>query len=177
MSRVSNKRPISIDLALSMGLARVWVRFYTTLLHQEVRETRRRELDSDLWEQQAHGLQSGAPPLVTAGELLARVLLGIPDDVLWRLGAARAESQAARIRDRAGGSPAMNIQLTSLTGRGALLSGALWLLLVGLGALMFLLDIEPDAGEGFMPWLFFGLGLLTMVVFMGGIASLMITLV
>ena len=69
----------------SVGLVRAWVRFYTAGLPPGLRDARREEIDADLWEhahEAAMKLQDG-PPLAT--HLLLRWLLGLPDDLLWRL--------------------------------------------------------------------------------------------
>jgi len=81
-------------LALSVGLARSWVALYTLRLPLQVREGRRSEIDSDLWEQQWLAARRGDPAFGTAIEVLARMLLGIISDITWRAQAgapARAE--------------------------------------------------------------------------------------
>ena len=41
-----------VVLLLAAGVARAWVRLYTAGLRADVRDSRRAEIDSDLWEQQ-----------------------------------------------------------------------------------------------------------------------------
>ena len=72
-------------LALSVGMARSWVALYTRGLSPEVREARRGEIDSDLWEQQWLAARRGDPALGTAIEVLARMLFGLFNDIAWRL--------------------------------------------------------------------------------------------
>ncbi len=62
----------------------------------------------------------------------------------------------------------------ALTGTGVLLSGVLWLLLFGVGVAMhrLRLDFDPPVAESPIPWMFFGLTVVTMVVFMGAVAGL-----
>jgi len=66
-------------------MARSWVVLYTLRLPLEIRESRRSEIDSDLWEQQWLAARRGDPALGTAIEVLSRMLLGIFDDLIWRL--------------------------------------------------------------------------------------------
>ena len=72
-------------LTLTVGMARSWVTLYTLRLPLEIRESRRSEIDSDLWEQQWLAARRGDPALGTAIEVLSRMLLGIFDDLMWRL--------------------------------------------------------------------------------------------
>ena len=72
-------------LAVTIGIARSWVALYTLRLPLEIRESRRSEIDSDLWEQQWLAARRGDPALGTAIEVLSRMLLGIFDDLIWRL--------------------------------------------------------------------------------------------
>ena len=62
------------------SLVRGWTRLYTSRLPASVRERRRAEVESDLWESQQH--QDGCTP-AAALHVLARLLLGIPDDLGW----------------------------------------------------------------------------------------------
>jgi len=71
-------------LALSVGLARSWVMLYTLRLPLEIREARRSEIDSDLWEQQWLASRRGDPAVGTAIEVLVRMLLGVMSDITWR---------------------------------------------------------------------------------------------
>jgi len=76
---------VSGTLAVTVGMARSWVVLYTLRLPLEIRESRRSEIDSDLWEQQGLAASRGDPALGTAIEVLSRMLLGIFDDLIWRL--------------------------------------------------------------------------------------------
>jgi hypothetical protein len=66
-------------------MARSWVALYTRGLADEVREARRSEVESDLWEQQWFAARRGDPALATAIEILARMLFGILADLAWRV--------------------------------------------------------------------------------------------
>src|SRR5438093_9192268 len=70
-------------LALSVGMARSWVALYTRGLASEVRDARRSEIDSDLWEQQWLAARLGDSAFGTAIEVLTRMLLGIISDITW----------------------------------------------------------------------------------------------
>src|SRR4029453_3803556 len=59
------------------GVARWWTRVYTAGLPDDLREARRAEMESDLWE----SLSDGAP----SRHILARLALGMADDLTWSL--------------------------------------------------------------------------------------------
>lgn len=59
------------------SVARWWTRFYTAGLPVDLRNARRAEVESDLWE----SLADGAP----SRHILARVALGLADDLTWSL--------------------------------------------------------------------------------------------
>ena len=70
----------SRTLGLAMRLVRFWTRVYTLGMSARVRDARLSEIDCDLWEYQ-HDADRPARPI----EMLLRLLLGMPDDLLWRL--------------------------------------------------------------------------------------------
>jgi len=65
------------------ALVRGWTWLYTCRLPDELRDTRRLEIESDLWESRRDA--AGAPDVRVAAQLLFRLVLGIPDDLQWRL--------------------------------------------------------------------------------------------
>jgi hypothetical protein len=79
---------------LSCGVVRLWTRAYTWGLPPAARESRRDEIESDLWEWQHDGDRaSGAGG---AAHVLARLMLGLHDDVRWRVArAAHPKATAA----------------------------------------------------------------------------------
>jgi hypothetical protein len=79
-------------LAFAERTVRAWVAWYTRALPGPVREGRRGELDSDLWEHAREGRAAGAPDLLIAAEVLERMLAGVPSDLSWR----RTHLSAAR---------------------------------------------------------------------------------
>jgi hypothetical protein len=66
---------------LVVVLCRLWTAFYTYGLPAELRADRRAEIDSDLWEFQADAGNSGH----VAASVFVRLLLGAPNDLLWRM--------------------------------------------------------------------------------------------
>jgi hypothetical protein len=68
-------------LAVATTLVRGWTCIYTWRLDPRARDARRAEIDSDLWEQ-SHARDAG--PFV-ALQIIGRMLLGMPQDVQWRL--------------------------------------------------------------------------------------------
>jgi hypothetical protein len=70
----------SLPVRLASGLVRLWTRFYTAGLPAVAREARVGEIESDLWES-AH---DPAHPPPGAQAVVARLLLGLPDDLRWR---------------------------------------------------------------------------------------------
>ena len=70
-------------LRIAVNLARTWVRLSTSRMPTEVRETRRAEIDADLWDHDKDAQEDGVPPLVTAMEIFLRTCLGVLDDLSW----------------------------------------------------------------------------------------------
>jgi hypothetical protein len=67
---------------LAIALVRMWTRVYTARMSPELRDARRAEIESDLWEfQQDRVARGDLHPIV---HVLIRVVLGIPDDLRWR---------------------------------------------------------------------------------------------
>jgi uncharacterized protein (TIGR03435 family) len=69
----------SRTLGLAVRLVRLWTRVYTLGMAARVRDVRLSEIDCDLWEYQ-HDDDRPMRPI----EIVVRLLLGIPDDLLWR---------------------------------------------------------------------------------------------
>ncbi len=68
-------------LPAAIALARAWTRLYTWRLPPSLRESRRAEIESDLWES-CHDAGQRLSPAV---QVIVRLLLGIPDDLQWRM--------------------------------------------------------------------------------------------
>jgi hypothetical protein len=65
---------------LAVMSVRAWTRVLTWRLPRHLGETRRAEIESDLWESQ----NQPAGATSTGAEILLRLLLGIPSDLVWR---------------------------------------------------------------------------------------------
>jgi hypothetical protein len=72
---------MSLPLRIAIGAVRAWSRVYTRGLPPELREVRRQEIDSDVWESVNDG---GADRRLLPLHLAARLIIGIPDDLGWR---------------------------------------------------------------------------------------------
>ena len=72
----------SSGIRLAMLSVRAWTHVYTCGLAPDVKDARRAEIDSDLWESCHDRDRAGRSDF--AFQILARLLLGIPDDVMWR---------------------------------------------------------------------------------------------
>ena len=68
-----------------IALTRFWVAVYTRGLPHDVRAERREEIDCDLWHQQRLAHLEREPATGTAVQILVRTLVGLPDDIFWRL--------------------------------------------------------------------------------------------
>jgi hypothetical protein len=67
--------------ALAVAIVRAWTFVYTVGLPTDDRERRRAEIESDLWEN-ANDPAGGA---ALAGRIISRLILGLVDDVRWRV--------------------------------------------------------------------------------------------
>ncbi|MGQ0735413.1 MAG: hypothetical protein ACT4QD_17390 [Acidobacteriota bacterium] len=67
-----------------MAVVRAWVRVYTLGVPEDLRETRRTEMSSDLWEHASDARERGTPRAVAAMEMVLRALMGVPHDLSWR---------------------------------------------------------------------------------------------
>src|SRR5688500_7113869 len=65
------------------ALVRTWTWTYTRGTPGFVRDGRRREIESDLWEQQRD--LAGGSDVQIASHLVVRLLAGLADDLQWRL--------------------------------------------------------------------------------------------
>jgi len=88
---------------LPVRVAEGWVAFYTRGLPREVRDARRDELRSDLWEHLQHASGDGRGRRRWSIQVIGRVVRGMADDLWWRFeqqaaGRPRTEA-AARRRD------------------------------------------------------------------------------
>lgn len=71
-------------LSMVTALAGTWTTIYTAGMPQPVRQSRRNEIASDLWECCAEVARGDQQVGHAAAEILTRLFLGIPDDIFWR---------------------------------------------------------------------------------------------
>lgn len=80
--------PFFDPTARAASLVRLWTRLYTARMRPDVRDTRRAEIASDLWESlHAHAdanARPGAGSFIVAAQMIARLVAGMPHDLLWR---------------------------------------------------------------------------------------------
>jgi hypothetical protein len=74
---------MSATLSVAAALVRAWTLIYTVGTPGFVRDGRRQEIESDLWEQQRD--LAGESDVRVAAHLVLRLLAGIADDMQWRL--------------------------------------------------------------------------------------------
>jgi hypothetical protein len=86
----------------SPALVRRWVDLYTRGLPLEVRGRRREEIEADLWSQFEEATLVGRSERSTGGEVLVRLVAGMPADVSWRFAHCPSPVRSAPIgEDRA----------------------------------------------------------------------------
>jgi hypothetical protein len=93
----------------SARLVRRWVGLYTRGLPAEIWHDRRDEIEDDLWSQSNDVAQSGRSKRSVAGEMVMRLLFGIPADVTWRVEQGFGSRRVAPER-----GPAMNMRGVAL---------------------------------------------------------------
>lgn len=71
--------------SIALSLVRGWFHLYTLGLPAEIQHRRRAELESDLWEQQADADRDNDRPELMGMDILSRMMLGIADDLSWRI--------------------------------------------------------------------------------------------
>lgn len=76
-------------------LVRRWVDVYTRGMATELRDARRAEIESDLWAQSEEADMLGRAPLSVGIEMVTRLALGIPADILWRQSHRRANDDSS----------------------------------------------------------------------------------
>jgi hypothetical protein len=106
--------PATSGLTLVTALVREWTRAYTWRLDPAIRDRRRAEIESELWEF-AQDPDRGHHP---AAHMLARLLTGIPDDLSWR--AEHALARRTRVRT--------GIRVAAWTVATTIVVAALWIL-------------------------------------------------
>jgi hypothetical protein len=102
-------------------LVTLWTHLYTIGLPAAVRDARRDEIASDLWEHWQDADAACASPVTVAAVTIARLVLGMPADLSWRVATSRqtGPSQAPSL-------PRMHTRPTSASIASALWSLAFW---------------------------------------------------
>jgi hypothetical protein len=98
-----------------------WVSLYTSGLPGEVRQDRRDEINDDLWSQLQDAAETGRGGRSVSAEILARLLLGIPADVGWRLEQRQASGAPAAPK----AIPSLDVRFAAVM---AVLGGAGWVI-------------------------------------------------
>src|SRR5438132_3186928 len=105
-----NARP----MRLAIACVRSWTWLYTWRMPPALREARRAEIDSDLWECERQTAEDQR--LGCALHIAVRFLLGIPDDLGWRV----------ELAVEAGTITQASVALTARVAGAALLLCTLW---------------------------------------------------
>jgi len=84
----------SLVMLLAVQCVRAWTWLYTWRMPPALRETRRAEIESDLWEFRSDA--AGDDLLGSALHMLLRLLIGMPDDLGWRVEHAVAAGTLTR---------------------------------------------------------------------------------
>ena len=82
---------MTFAVRVAAAIVRAWTRAYTSGLPAHLREARQGEIASDLWES-AHDPERS--PAAIALQMIARMVIGVPDDVGWR--SEQVSTQVAR---------------------------------------------------------------------------------
>lgn len=129
---------MSPQFGVAAALTRAWVRLYTIRMPSDLRETRRAEIDADVWEHEKDAQQAGVPRVVVELEILLRAVLGVPDDVSWRFEAI----QARRAASLEGRMPMMTVSVRQIRWMGlvGMVGGMLW-------AGRYLVPVELEPGQ------------------------------
>jgi len=77
----------------SIAVVLLWTRLYTWRMPRAVREARIAEIESDLWESSHDDNQSQTLPV----QIMARLLIGMTDDLRWRAEQVAPPSHATRL--------------------------------------------------------------------------------
>jgi TonB family protein len=82
-------------LRAALSLVRAWTKVYSAGLQTELRDARREEIESDLWETQHESRADRARS--SASDVIARLVVGIPDDLGWRMEQVNAMARMTRV--------------------------------------------------------------------------------
>lgn len=97
----------ALSLPAVKSLVGSWVRLYTRGLPNGLRERRRTEMNSDIYEHERAALSEGYKPREVAAQILVRFLAGIPADIKWSRSERKASAFNAKMRSAV--SPMLSI--------------------------------------------------------------------
>lgn len=83
-------------VTIATRIVRAWTWLYTAGMDPRLRDARRAEIDSDLWELDADAGRRREDDAAIAIHIFNRLLLGVPDDLSWRAEEAAADAQSVR---------------------------------------------------------------------------------
>lgn len=127
------------------AFVRRWVRVYTAGLAPAVRDERRAEIESDLWEN-AH---EPAPGRFPVAEIAVRSLLGVPADITWRMERAALGERTTRVFVAFFARFEAVAAWIGRTGIPALTSLLAWLYIGGGALLVLLAPFQAQGAAGF----------------------------
>jgi hypothetical protein len=81
-------------LAFAVGAVRLWTRLYTWRMEPALRDSRRAEIESDLWEFEQDQVRTSLPAL----HVVFRLLNGVAADVCWRVECADPDERLQQSR-------------------------------------------------------------------------------
>jgi hypothetical protein len=84
---------MSPPLRAALALVRGWTCLYTAAMAPALRDARRAEIESDLWEFHEDARRRGYPPSAIGAHMLLRLVLGMPADLFWRAEDAHVPSR------------------------------------------------------------------------------------
>lgn len=115
---------MSTGFRIATVLTRAWVRLYTIAMPVDLRESRRAEIDADLWDHENDAQGNGVSRAVIAMEIVLRALLGVPDDLSWRFESIQAWRAASL--ERSLPMMALSARQIRWMGLGGVIGGVLW---------------------------------------------------
>src|SRR4029077_8172215 len=110
-------QPEGVMLNIATAIVRAWTWLYTAGLDPDPRDDRRAQIESDLWDFKDDAAEQGVPEYSMAAHMLARVLLGVPDDLLWRTEQMSVRTAAAVVS--LGEAPSQPVTFRRASGFGA----------------------------------------------------------
>lgn len=115
---------MNASVQAATALSRAWVELYTAHMPEALRNSRRAEMEADLWEHQHDHLARRTAPAITATEIVLRTFLGAFDDLAWRSEVLRVIRRGPH--DRSIATTRFTSRHTQWMGLAGLTGGLLW---------------------------------------------------